>query len=60
MRTYTIKEVERILKRKEKTIRNYIKEKKLNASFFNNRYVITEKDIENFFNDTKCYDEDEE
>ena len=59
MKTYTIKELEPVLKRKEKTIRYYIKEKLLNASFFNNRYVITEKDVEDFLNSTKCFSDDE-
>lgn len=53
MKTYTIKELEPILKRKEKTIRYYINSHILNASCFNNRYVITEKDVEDFFESTK-------
>lgn len=53
MKTYTIKEAEQILKRKEKTIRYYISNHILNASLFNNRYVITEKDLEDFFEQTK-------
>lgn len=56
MKTYTIKELEPILKRKEKTIRSYIKNKYIKASFFNNVYVISEKDVEDFLNSTSTCD----
>lgn len=56
MKTYTVKELEPILKRKEQTIKSLIKKKILNASFFNNVYVITEKDVEDFLNSTSTCD----
>lgn len=59
MKTYTIKELEPILKRKEKTIKSFIKKKILNASFYNNVYVITEKDVEDFLNSTSTCDIDD-
>lgn len=59
MKTYTIKELEPVLKRKEKTIKSFIKKKILNASFYNNVYVITEKDVEDFLNSTSTCDIDD-
>lgn len=53
MKTYTIKELEPILKRKPKTITKYIKEGKLPSSKLNGRYWITEEDVKLFLEENR-------
>jgi len=45
MKTYTIKELEPILKRKAKTIKEYIKEGELEATKIGKGYIITEESV---------------
>lgn len=45
MQTYTIKELEPILKRKSKTIKRYIKDGVLEATKIGKSYIITEENI---------------
>lgn len=53
MKTYTIKELEPILKRKTKTILKYIKDGALSASKICGRYIVTEENIEEFLKEYK-------
>ena len=53
MKLYTIKELELILKRKSKTIRNYINNEGLQASLICGRYLISENDLEKFIEKNK-------
>ena len=53
MITYTIKELEPILKRKSKTIKRYIKDGELEATKIGKGYIITEEDVKEFLNDYK-------
>lgn len=53
MNTYTIKELEPILKRKAKTIKNYINYGNLKASKIYGRYLISEEDLQNFLESKK-------
>lgn len=48
MTVYTIKELEPILKRKSKTIKDYIVYGGLKASRLNGRYLISEEDLKQF------------
>ncbi len=53
MKTYTIKELVPILKATGKTIRNYIRQNKLKASFIGNRFIVSEEDLQEFLSNTK-------
>lgn len=53
MTTYTIKELEPILKRKYKTILKYVRKGLLPSSQINGRYVITDNDIQIFLKEHK-------
>ncbi len=57
MVTYTLKELEPVLKRKVKTIKDYINFGGLKASIINGRYIITEEDLKEFLDSYKldCY-----
>ena len=55
MQTYSVKELVPVLKRKEKSIRNYILEKELKASLIGNRYVITEEDLQEFIQKMRAF-----
>lgn len=55
MKTYTIKELIPILKATGKTIRNYIKQNKLKASFIGNRFIISETDLQEFLVNNQKY-----
>ena len=48
MVVYTIKELEPILKRKAKTIKDYINYGGLKASKICGRYLVSEEDLKNF------------
>ena len=48
MITYTLKELEPILKRKVKTIKDYINYGGLKATRINGRYLVTEEDLKKF------------
>ena len=54
--TYTVEELVPILKRKEKTIRNYINEGELKASLLGSGYVVTEEDVKEFLIHNQVYD----
>jgi len=56
--TYTVEELVPILKRKEKTIRNYINEGELKASLLGSGYVVTEDDVKEFLLNNQVYDYD--
>ena len=56
--TYTVEELVPILKRKEKTIRNYINEGELKASLLGSGYVVTEEDVKEFLLNNQVYDYD--
>lgn len=56
--TYTVEELVPILKRKEKTIRNYISEGELKASLLGSGYVVTEEDVKEFLINNQVYDYD--
>lgn len=45
---YTLKELEPILKRKVKTIKDYINYGGLKATRINGRYLVTEEDLKDF------------
>lgn len=63
LKTYTVQELVPILKRREKTIRSYINNKELKASWVGNGFVILEDDVREFLRDGYIYDyesEDEE
>ena len=53
MVTYTLKELEPVLKRKVKTIKDYINYGGLKASIINGRYIITEEDLKEFLDSYK-------
>lgn len=53
MITYTIKELEPILKRKYKTILKYIRKGTLPSSQINGRYYVTDEDIKIFLEENK-------
>ena len=53
MQTYTIKELETVLKRKPKTIKKYIKDNVLSASKICGRYIVTEESVREFLEETK-------
>ena len=53
MITYTIKELEPILKRKSKTILKYVKKGILPSSQVNGRYYVTDNDIKIFLEENK-------
>lgn len=53
MVTYTLKELEPILKRKVKTIKDYINFAGLKATKINGRYIITEEDLKQFLDNYK-------
>ena len=57
MVTYTMKELEPILKRKAKTIKEYINYGGLNATKLNGRYLITEEDLKEFLESKKILKE---
>lgn len=54
MVTYTLKELEPILKRKVKTIKDYINFGGLKASIINRRYIVTEEDLKEFLEKYKA------
>ena len=58
--TYTVEELVPILKRKEKTIRGYINNRELKASWIGNGYVVAEEDVKEFLEDNQVYNYDEE
>lgn len=53
MITYTVKELRPILKKSEKTIREYITNKKLKAIYLGNKYVITEDSLNQFIKENE-------
>lgn len=53
LKTYTVKETQKILKVGEKSIRNYIRDKKLTAAKIGKKWVIMEKDLESFLQENK-------
>ena len=53
MTLYTIKELEPVLKRKTKTIKDYINYGGLKASNINGRYLISEEDLKLFLESYK-------
>lgn len=55
MITYSVKELKPILKKSEKTIREYITDRKLNAVYLGNKYIVTEESLNDFIkeNETK-------
>lgn len=53
MVVYTIKELEPILKRKAKTIKDYINYGGLKASKICGRYLVSEEDLKNFLDSYK-------
>lgn len=53
MTTYTIKELEPILKRKSKTIKEYINYGGLKASKIYGRYIVNEEDLKAFLESKK-------
>ena len=53
MVTYTLKELEPVLKRKVKTIKDYINYGELNASIIYGRYLVTEEDLKKFLESKK-------
>lgn len=58
--TYTVEELVPILKRKEKTIRGYINNRELKASWLGNGYVIAEEDVKEFLVDNQLFNYNEE
>ncbi len=56
IRTYTVQELVPILKRKEKTIRNYIKNQELKACWLGNGFVVKENDVEDFLKKRYIFD----
>ena len=48
MKTYTVNEVEEILKVKKRTIRSYITSGKLKAAKIGRGYVVQQADLEKF------------
>lgn len=53
MKLYTINELETVLHRKAKTIKDYIIYGGLKASNINGRYLISEEDLKAFLEDYK-------
>lgn len=53
MKTYTLKELEPILKRKAKTIKDYIKDGELEATKIGKGYIITEENVREFLENYK-------
>lgn len=53
MKTYMVKELVPILKVTGRTIRNYIRQNKLKASFIGNRFIVSEEDLQEFLSNTK-------
>ena len=53
MVTYTLKELEPVLKRKVKTIKDYINYGDLKASIIYGRYLVTEEDLKKFLESKK-------
>lgn len=60
LQTYTVEELVPILKRKEKTIRGYINNQELKASWIGNGYVILEEDVKEYLKDNQLFNYDEE
>lgn len=59
LKTYTVEELVPILKKKEKTIRNYINNQELKASWIGNGFVITEEDVIEFLNNNRIFNDDD-
>lgn len=59
IQTYTVQELVPILKKKEKTIRNYINNQKLKASWLGNSFVVKEDDVKKFLEERYVYDYEE-
>lgn len=53
MVTYTVKELKPILKKCEKTIREYIISKRLKAIRLGNKYVVTEESLNQFIKENE-------
>ncbi len=51
--TYTLKQLEPVLHRKVKTIKDYINYGDLKATRINGRYLVTEEDLRNFLESYK-------
>lgn len=60
IQTYTVQELVPILKRREKTIRNYINNKELKASWVGNGFVILEDDVRDFLKESYIFNYEEE
>ena len=56
MVTYTLKELEPVLKRKVKTIKDYINFAGLKATKINGRYIVTEENLRDFLESYKISD----
>lgn len=56
--TYTVEELVPILKKTEKTIRNYINTAELKASLIGGSYVIREEDVNEFLIDNQPFEYD--
>ena len=55
MKTYMVKELVPILKVTGRTIRNYIRQNKLKASFIGNRFIVSEEDLQEFLLNNQKY-----
>lgn len=55
IKTYTVEELVPILKRREKTIRNYINNRELKASLIGNGFVVTEEAVKEFLQDNQVF-----
>lgn len=53
MKTYTVNEVEEILKVKKRTIRSYIASGKLKAAKIGRGYVVQQSDLEKFISENQ-------
>lgn len=53
IKTYSLKDLEEVLKRKVKTIKDYINYGDLEASIINGRYLVTEEDLKKFLESKK-------
>lgn len=53
MVTYTLKKLESVLKRKVKTIKDYINFAEMKATKINGRYIIIEEDLKDFLDSCK-------
>lgn len=60
IKTYTVEELVPILKRKEKTIRNYINNRELKASLLGNGFVVTEEAVREFLEDNQVFNYESE